>query len=162
MFLFFSLILYINLRGSNDLRLNEMVLHKTLEVKISELVVVLDLEKSGKLRIGDNLAAIVLVLELVSTDVGIDLLAYLGACHLSSRRLTKEGRELVTDKRGLHKTRGLAVTGTLRLLCGELGGSLELTCDSLLKGLEIALKRRENAKSLLDLSTKLIKLECNR
>jgi len=151
-----------NLGSRCDLSLDEVMLHETLEVEISKLIIVLDLEKSSELGIGDDLTTIILILKLVGTDVSIDLLAHLSAGHLSAGRLPEKSSELVTDAGGLNETRWLAVTRTLSLLGGRLGSGLELTSDRLLEGLEVSLERRENAKSLLDLSTKLVQLEGNR
>ena len=124
----------------SGLCLNEVVLHETLEVKIGELIVVLDLEKSSELGIRDDLATIILILELVGTDVGIDLLAHFSAGHLSSGRLSEESCELITDAGRLNESRWLAVTGTLGFLGRSLGCGLELASNRLLKRLEITLE----------------------
>jgi len=139
-----------------------VVLHETLEVEVCELIIVLDLEESRELGIRDDLATILLILKLVSTDVSVDLLAHLSAGHLGARGLSEKRRELITDAGGLDEAGGLTVTRTLALLGGRLLGSLELTSDRLLEGLEITLERGKDAESLLDLSTKLVKLEGNR
>jgi len=136
------------------------MLHETLEVEVGELIRSLDLKKSRKLGVGDDLPAILLILEVVSADISVDLLAHGSAGELSSRGLTKERSELITDTRGLHEARGLAVTRAL--LLGRLLGSLDLTSDRLLKGLIISLERGEEAKNLLELGTELVHLGDNR
>ena len=160
--LFYNIVRSIFLSGGSDLRLDEVVLHETLEVEVGELIIVLDLEESRELGIRDDLTAILLILKLVSTDVSVDLLAHLSAGHLGARRLSEKRRELITDAGGLDEARGLTVTRTLALLSRRLLGGLELTSDRLLEGLEITLERGKDAESLLDLSTKLVKLERNR
>ena len=119
LFYTFSILNYlINLSGGNDrdLSLDEVVLHETLEVEVGKLIILANLEELGKLGIRVNLAAIGSVLELVGLDVGIELLAYVSASHLSTNGLAKEGSKLITDASGLDETRRLAVDVVAALL----------------------------------------------
>jgi len=147
----------INLSGGNggDLGLDEVVLHEALEVEVGELVLLGKLEELGELGIRVNLAAIGLVLKTIGLDVGIELLAHVGASHLSANCLAKEGSKLVTDAGGLDESRGLAVDVIAALLGGGLLGSLHLTGNGLLKGLEVVLEGGEKANKLLELGAVL-------
>jgi len=139
-----------------------VVLHETLEVEIGELVLRLDLEKSAELGIGDDLATIGLVLERVGADVRIDLLAHIGACHLSANRLAEELGKLVADASGLDKSGRLTVSRALALLGRVLLGNLHLAIYGLLKSLVVTLEGREDAEKLLELGTELCHLCADR
>jgi len=102
------------------------MLHVSLEVEVGQLISRGGLEECGQLGIGDDDATVGLVLKLVVSDVGVDLLAHCSASQLSSLGLSKESGELVADQGGLDKTRGGAVSGTLGLLSRRLLGGLEL------------------------------------
>jgi len=157
LFLFFHII---NLSGgNNNLSLDEVMLHEALEVEVGELIILADLEELGELLIGVDLATISLVLKTVSVDVGVDLLAHLSAGHLSANGLAEKGSELVTDAGRLDEARGLAVATVLALLGGKLLGSLHLTGNRLLKGLEVVLEGGEEANHLLELGAVLRHLE---
>jgi len=132
-----------------------VVLHEALEVEVGELVLLGKLEELGELGIRVNLAAIGLVLKTIGLDVGIELLAHVGASHLSANCLAKEGSKLVTDAGGLHETRRLAVDVVAALLGGGLLGSLHLTGNGLLKGLEVVLEGGKETNKLLELGTVL-------
>jgi len=113
--------------------LGEMGAHELLEVEVGELILLLELEKSGKLGIRVNLATILLVLEVVGADVSIDVAGNSCACHLSSLVLAKERCKLVTDTGGLDETTGGAVSGLALALGALLLGSLKLALPLLLK-----------------------------
>ena len=87
MFLF---IIVLSSCGSNYLIacLGKVRRHVLLKVEICELITLLELEKTSKLLVGNNLATIVLVLKLVLTDVRIDLTSDLCASHLGTNWLT--------------------------------------------------------------------------
>jgi len=150
----------LNCGSGGNLSLHEVVLHETLEVEISELIGRLDLEKSGELGIRDDLSAIILILEVVGANISIDLLAHGSARKLGAGRLSEEGSKLVTDARGLDKSRRGTVSRPL-LLGGLLSG-LDLAGDRLLEGLVIGLKGGKNAKHLLELGAELVHLGDNR
>ena len=135
-----------------------MRLHVTLKIEVAELIVLLELKKGRQLGVGLNNATVLLVLQIVSANIGIDLLAHLSSGHLSSSALTKKLGELVADTSGLNESRRLTVTSTLGSLSRGLLCSLQLAGNELLKGLEIALHGREDASNLLELSTKLVEL----
>jgi len=144
-------------RGSH-LALDEVVLHEALEVEVGELVLLVKLEQLGELGVGVNLATILLVLETVRANVGVNLLAHVRARHLRANRLAKELGKLVTDTRGLHKTGRLAVARRLLATRRGLLGVLELAGHNLLERLEIRLNRGEEASQLLELSAENVKL----
>jgi len=129
--------------------------HETLEVEVGELILLLELEESGKLGIGVNLAAILVVLKLVGADVRVNLASNYRARHLSALLLAKEGGKLVTDAGGLNKARGLAVARLALALGALLLGSLELALPLLLHGLVLRLEGRNHGSKLLELSIEL-------
>lgn len=134
------------------------MLHVSLQVEVGKLVVLVNLEQLGKLGIRVDSATVLLILQVMCLDVGIDLLADLSAGHLSSDGLAEEGSKLVADKGGLHKARWLSVHVAAALLDGSLGSSLHLARDDLLKGLEIALDGGEETDQLVQLSGELVHL----
>jgi len=87
-------------------RLGEVGAHETLKIKVCELILLLQLKKSSKLGVGVNLATILLVLEVVGADVGVDVASDCGASHLSALVLAKERCKLIADAGRLHKTTG--------------------------------------------------------
>jgi len=135
--------------------LGEVRAHEALKVKVGELVLLLELKKSGKLGIGVNLATILLVLEIVGADVGIDVASHGGARHLGALVLTKERGKLIADASGLHETTGGTVAGLALALGALLLGSLKLTLPLLLKTLILRLKGRNKGGKLLELSIEL-------
>ena len=152
----------INLSGGNGRRLDEVVLHVALEVEVGQLVLLLEVEELREAGVRVDLATVAGVLETLLADVRVDLLAHGGARHLDARGLAEELRELVADARGLHEARGLAVArGLLGLGLGLLG-VLELAGNHLLKRLEVALHRGEEAGHLLKLGAELVELGGNR
>jgi len=153
---------FINLSGGNGLRLDEVVLHVALEVEVGQLVLLLEVEELREAGVRVDLATVAGVLETLLADVRVDLLAHGSARHLDARGLAEELRELVADARGLHEARGLAVArGLLGLGLGLLG-VLELAGNHLLKRLEVALHRGEEAGHLLKLGAELVELGGNR
>jgi len=155
-FLFFIYYLFKYLRRNGRL-LDEVVLHVTLEVEVGELVGGSERKELGEARIGVNLASILLVLETLLADVGVNLLAHLSARHLGSNGLSEELGKLVADTGGLDEPRGLPVSRGLPLL-GVLLRALELAGEDLLEGLVIALHGSEESSHLLELGTELLNL----
>jgi len=139
-----------------------VVLHETLEVEISELVLRLDLEEGTELSIGLDDATVDLILKGVGADISVDLLADIGAGHLGANRLTEELGKLVADASGLDKARGLAVSRALALLRRALLSGLHLTIHCLLERLVVALEGGEDAEKLLQLGAELGHLCANR
>lgn len=160
-FLLFIFSSYVASYSLGNDRLLEVVLHVTLEVEVGELVTLGNLKKLGELGIGVDNTTIRLVLQVVRADVGVNVLADLGAGHLGTNLLTKELGELVADDGGLHESGGLSVTRAATLLAGRLCGQLHLTRHDLLKGLEITLHGREEANELLELGAELSHLHGN-
>ena len=141
--------------GGSNFGLDEVVLHEALEVEVGKLVLLAKLEELGKLGIRVDLAAIGLVLKTIGLDVGVELLAHVSASHLSANGLAKEGGKLVTDAGGLDETRRLAIDVVAALLGRGLLGSLHLTGNGLLKGLEVVLEGGKETNKLLELGTVL-------
>ena len=96
-------------RNYSRILLHEVVLHESLKVEVSQLIGGSELEKLGKLGVGVNLAAIVLVLEVVGADVLVNLLANRRAGHLSAGSLSEKLGKLLADERGLDEAGRLAV-----------------------------------------------------
>jgi len=136
-------------------RLGKVGAHEALEVEVGELILLLELKKSGKLGIRVDLAAIGTVLKLVGADVGIDVAGHSSASHLGTLLLAKEGSKLIADASGLDKAGRLAVARLTLTLRALLLGSLELTLPLLLHGLVLRLDGRNHRSKLLELSIKL-------
>ena len=137
------------LGGGLDLdSLSEVRAHVLLEVEVRKLVGLLEFKEAGKLGVGVDLATIGLVLEIVVTDVNIDLASDLSARHLSAGGLLEEGGKLVADPRGLHEARGGAVAGLALALGALLLGRTELTGPLLLKNAVLGLERGEESTEL--------------
>jgi len=146
------------LSGGNGSLLDEVVLHVPLEVEVGELIATSEGKELGEARIGVDLASILLVLETLLADVGVNLLADLGPSHLGANSLAKELGELVGNPGGLDEARGLPVSSGPPLL-GVLLGTLELAAENLLEGLVIGLHRGEETSHLLELGAELLNLE---
>jgi len=146
------------LRGGGNLGLDEVVLHETLKVEVSELVVLTNLQKLGELNVRDDLATIGLVLKRVAGDVRIDFLAHLSAGHLGANGLAEERCKLIADASGLNEAGRLTVAVSAALLGGRLLRGLHVAGIVLLDILQVALESRKKAGDLLDLGAKLSKL----
>jgi len=132
--------------------------HELLEVEVGEHISLLELKKGGKLGIRVDLAAILLVLEVIGADVCINIASHSSARHLGALVLAKEGGKLVTDASRLHETTGGAVAGLALALGALLLGSLKLALPLLLKGLILALEGGDKGSELLELGIKLGRL----
>jgi hypothetical protein len=130
--------------------------HILLKVEVSQLLTLLQLEKSLKLGVGVNLATILLILETVLPNIGIDLTSNLSASRLGSGRLSKKLSKLLRNEGGLHETRRSTVA-RLALALGNLLSSTHLTRNIALKGTEVATKRRQTRTQGLELGTELPK-----
>jgi len=151
------------LRGSLNLdRLGKVGTHETLEVEVSKLVLLANLQKRGKLGIGIDLATITGVLKVVSTDIRVDVASDRRTRHLGTLILSEERGELVTNARGLDKTAGGTVSSLALSARAELLNRLELAAPLLLKRAELGLQRRDKGAHLLELSEKLNRLLLNR
>jgi len=78
--------------------------HEPLKIEVGELVLLLQLQKLGELRVWVDFAAIVLILKVVSTNILVDLPCYLSASHLGARRLGQERSQLLANESRLHET----------------------------------------------------------
>jgi hypothetical protein len=129
--------------------------HVALEVEISELISLLEVEESRKLRVGVDLATILLILEAVSADILGNVTSHIGASHLGTRRLIKELSKLIRNLGGLHESRGSAISALALSTRALALSSLELTGPLLLESSVLRLEGgNENAK-LLELGNKL-------
>jgi len=145
--------------GDLDLdSLGEVGAHVLLEVEVSKLISLLELKKAGKLGVGVDLATIGLVLEIVVTDVNVNLTSHLSASHLSAGGLLEERGKLIADPRGLHEARGGAIAGLALTLGALLLGRAELASPLLLKNAVLGLKSGEESAELLELSKELNRL----
>ena len=116
--------------------------HVSLQVEVGELIRLLQLEESGKLGVGVDLAAIILVLEIISPDILVDITRHLGARHLATGRLLEELGKLIADLGGLDEARGSAVSSLALALGVQLLRTLELAHPLLLKRLILRLEGR--------------------
>ncbi len=148
----------VDLGGGSGLNLDslgEVGAHVLLEVEVRKLIGLLELKEAGKLGVRVDLATIGLVLEIVVTDVNIDLTGYLRASHLSSGGLLEEGGKLIADPRGLNEAGGCAVASLALALGALLLGGLELTGPLLLKNAVLGLESGEESAELLELGEEL-------
>ena len=129
--------------------------HVSLEIEISELIGLLELQQRLELSIRVNLATVLLILETVGADVSVELSSDISAGHLSASGLLKELGKLVRDEGRLDKARGGTVTRLSLLLGRNLLGSLELLGPVLLHGLELGLKGGDQRGKLAELGRKL-------
>ena len=88
-----------------------MVLHVSLKIEVGKFITLLEFKKFGKSSIRVDLSAILLILKVLTLDVSVDLLAYLGSGHLGSNCLSKESGKFVTDLGWLDKSRWLSSSG---------------------------------------------------
>jgi len=129
--------------------------HVALEVEVSQLIRLLELQELSELGIGVDLATILLVLQIIAANILVDLASHLGAGHLGASGLTEESSKLSTDKSGLDKTAGRAVATLALTLSASLLGVLHLTGPSLLEGLKLTAKTRKKGVNLLHLLSEL-------
>ena len=130
--------------------------HKLLEVEVGKLLVLLQVQQAGKLAVSLDDTAVLGVLELVCTDVGVDLLGHLSASHLGALRLAEERGKGVADLGGLHEATGLAVTrGRASALAASLLGLLHLAGGTLLKLANLSLDGGKSGADLLDVGKQL-------
>ena len=132
--------------------------HVALEVEVGQLVGLLQLQELGQLGIRVDLAAILLVLEVVAADILVDLAGDLSAGHLGASRLAEESGKLSTDQGGLHKTTGRAVATLALTLGARLLGVLHLTSPTLLESAELAAEAGKKGVNLLQLLSEISSL----
>jgi len=116
--------------------------HVPLKVEVGKLIGRLKGEKLLELGIGVDLATVGRILELVGTDVGVDLAGNIGAGNEATLVLAKELGKLITDEGGLDESAGGASGIPLLALVAGLLYSLELALCPLLEGLELKNKGR--------------------
>mgnify|MGYP004328004319 CR=1 FL=1 len=146
-------LIFFNLCGRSAL--GKVVLQVSLKVKVGKLILLANVKELGKLSIRVDDATVLLILKIMGLDVGVNLLAYISSCHLGADGLVKELSELVTNASRLYEARGSTVGVVASLLVTCLLSQLNLTVDSLLKGLVIILDGSKQASNLLKLSAKL-------
>ena len=111
--------------------------HVLLQVEVSELLTLLNLEQRLQLGVGIDLTTILLILKAVGANVGIDLTSDLRASKLCANRPSKKLGELLRNESGLNKTGRGAVAG-LALTFGSLLCSTHLASNVALKSSEVA------------------------
>jgi len=113
-----------------------MLAHVPLKVEVGELIGRLECKELLELGIWVNLAAVGRVLELVGTDVGINLAGDIGAGNESTLVLGKELSKLVADKGRLDEstwgTGGIALLALVACLLD----CLDLALSTLLEELD--------------------------
>ena len=107
--------------------------HITLEVEVGKLITSTELKKLRKVAIRVDLTTVALILEIVLTDIGINLASYLSASHLGTSRATKERGKLIRDKCGLYETARGTVSGLTTTARRSLVGNLKLASSTALK-----------------------------
>lgn len=128
--------------------------HETLQVEVSQLITVLQLEKLLQLGIGKNAATIVLVLELVVADVSVDLASNLGPGHLGTVGLAEKSGKLVGNEGGLDKAGRLAIDVLTTLLLGGLAGGAQLALNLTLNAAKLGAKRCKSRHEGLQLGVR--------
>jgi len=106
--------------------LGEVRAHVLLEVEIGQAILAGQLQKLGKLGIGENVATVGLILQIIRLDVSVNLLRHLGARHLGSNGLLQEHGQLVADQGGLDKARRFSVSVLALILRISLQRHLQL------------------------------------
>ena len=130
----------VDLGRSNRCRrgcLLEVLAHVPLEVKVGELIRWLERQESCQLGIGVDLATILLVLELVCANVGIDLTSDISTSNQSTLGLREELGQLVTDQGWLDKSAWGTNRVALLSLVSCLLDCLEFTLRTLLESSEL-------------------------
>ena len=144
LFIIKKLFYCLNSTGLSLDTLRKVRTHITLEVKVSEDIRLLDLEKRRELNIWINGASVILVLKLIRSDVCVNLTSNLRASHLGSNILSKEGCQLITDTGGLNKPRRLADSSLSLAARILLLGCLKLTRPLLLKSAVFSLMKSKD------------------
>jgi len=116
--------------------------HVPLKVEVGELIGRLEGEKLLELGIRVNLASVGRILELVGTNVSINLASYVSAGDEASLVLAKELSKLITDEGRLDESAGGTGGIALLALVACLLDCLELALSPLLKRLELKYDRR--------------------
>jgi len=114
------------LSGSSRDALGKVGRHVSLKVEVSQFLTGLELQQLLELGIGVDVATIARVLQLVLTDVGVNLTSDISAGKNAANRLAEESSQLIRDGGRLAETRRSAVSGGLAALV-SLVGSAQLT-----------------------------------
>ena len=135
--------------------------HVALKVEVSELLALLELEQGLQLGIGVDATTVLLVLQVVVADVGVDLTSDLGSGHLRAVGLSEKIGQLLGDEGGLHEPRRSTVADLAALLGAGLLGSANLTDRVALKGAKLGAKSGGKCNNLLQLGSDGCKLRSN-
>jgi len=125
--------------------------HVALQVEVGELLALLQLKKRLQLGIGVDATAVLLVLQAVVADVGVDLASHLGPSHLGTVGLAKKLGQLLGNGGGLHEAGGGAVANLATLLGAGLLGSANLLDGVTLKRAELGAESGSEGNNLLQL-----------
>jgi hypothetical protein len=145
---FYFILFYFQKKEENTLRrsygyrdcsgcLRKVARHVLLQVEVSELLTLLNLEQRLQLGVGIDLTTILLILKAVGANVGIDLTSDLCASKLCADRPSKKLGELLRNQGGLNKT-GRSTIASLALTLGSLLGSTHLASNVAFKSSEVA------------------------
>ena len=125
--------------------------HVALQIEVGELITLLQLKQRLELGVGVDAATVLLVLQRVGADVGVDLASDLGSGHLGTVGLAKKLGQLLGNGGGLHEAGGGAVADLAALLGAGLLGSAQLLDGMALKAAELGTKRGSKGNHLLQL-----------
>jgi hypothetical protein len=125
--------------------------HVPLKVEVSEFLALLQLEKRLQLGVRVDAATVLLVLQVVVADVGVDLAGHLGSSHLGTVGLAKKLGQLLGNEGGLHETGRSTVANLAALLGAGLLSSAQLLDGVALQGTEFGTKRSSKCNNLLQL-----------
>lgn len=134
--------------------LRKVTRHVLLQVEVSQHLTLLNLEQRLQLSVGVDLATILLILQAVGANVGIDLTSHLSARKLCANGPSKKLGELLRNESGLNKT-GRGAVASLALTLGSLLCSTHLTSNVALKSSEVTTKRRKAGTKSVKLGAKL-------
>ena len=147
--------------GSGNGSLGKVRGHVALKVEVSQLLALLELKKRLQLGIRVDATAVLLVLQVVVADVGVDLAGDLSPGHLSAIGLSKELRQLLRNEGGLDKAGGGAVANLAALLGTGLLSSANLLDGVALKDAKLGTKSGGKSNHLLQLGGNGSKLRSN-
>ena len=128
--------------------------HEPLQVEVGQLITILELEELLQLGIGQDATTVVLVLQLIVANVGVDLASNLGPGHFRPTALAKESGKLVGNQGRLHEAGWLAVDVLAALLLTGLASNTELTLDLALNAPQLRTESRDCGNQGLQLAVR--------
>jgi hypothetical protein len=135
--------------------------HVALQVEVGELLTLLQLEEGLELGIGVDAATVLLVLQVVVANIGVDLAGHFGSSHLGTIGLSQKLGQLLGNEGGLHKARRGAVSDLATLLGTGLLRGANLLDGMALKDAKLGSESASKSNHLLQLGRNGSKLGCN-